>query len=219
MKEDNIEYSIFFNSMFLSYQKIQMSRALEATKGMCFLCFESLENMLRTPQSHIVSNAIVPKDDTTKCPMFVTWKKNGDLRGCIGNFSDLPLYDGLKEYAVVAGSRDPRFPRINQTELPSLKCGVSLLHSFEPAKDVMDWTPGKHGIRLSVDGNSSTFLPEVATEQGWDKLTTLKYLARKGGFRGDYDQAAQARSSLQRYQSSKIEASWDEYQNFLKTLH
>ena len=195
------------------------SGALEATKEMCFLCFESLENMLKTVPTHVVSDAVVPKGDTTKCPMFVTWKKNHNLRGCIGIFNPIPLYDGLKEYAIVAGSQDPRFPRINQTELSSLSCGVSLLHSFEPAKDVMDWEVGKHGIRLFIDGCSSTFLPNVAPEQGWDKLTTLQYLARKGGFRGTFDKAAQERASLQRYQASKIEASWNEYQDYLKAHH
>ena len=63
---------------------------------------------------------------------------------------------------------------------------VSLLHTFEHAKNALDWEVGKHGIMIdfSVDEEvfSATFLPEVAEEEGWDQLTTLKYLTRKAGF-------------------------------------
>lgn len=192
------------------------SEPLQATKEMCYLCFETLENACKNTKNTIVNQAVVPPNDNKKCPMFVTWKKDGDLRGCIGIFEPIPLYSGLKEYAIVAGFRDPRFPPINHSELSHLSCGISLLHSFEPANDCMDWEIGKHGIRLFIDGHSSTFLPQVASEQGWDKDTTLQHLARKGGFYGKFDEAAKRRAKVTRYQSSKLSATWEEYQQFLK---
>lgn len=189
---------------------------MKATKEMCFLCFETLENGCLKTSKKIVANSVIPPNDTTKCPMFVTWKMDGGLRGCIGIFNEIPLWSGLQEYAITAGMKDWRFPAITANELTQLECGISLLHSFEDAKDVLDWEVGVHGIRLFIDGHSSTYLPEVAPEQGWDKEKTLKQLAKKGGFSGTFDKAAMGRAKLQRYQSSKIKASWAEYQEYVK---
>ena len=45
---------------------------------------------------------------------------------------------------------------------------------------------GKHGIMIDFEVEdqsfSATFLPEVASEEGWDQLTTLKYLVAKAGY-------------------------------------
>jgi len=143
--------------------------------------------------------------------MFVTWKKNGDLRGCIGIFSDIPLWPGLQEYSITAGTKDRRFPPIATKELPNLECGISLLHSFEDADNPFDWEVGKHGIRIFIDHCSATFLPEVASEQGWNKEETLAYLSRKAGFSEKLTPDVLNRMRVQRYQSAKIKASWDEY--------
>ena len=197
-----------------------MSGAATATKEMCFFCFETLENAVTKGNTHVVSEKVVRPDDPTECALFVTYKvtKDDSLRGCIGCFDPLKLWKGLAEYAVIAGMHDHRFSPIAKPELPGLTVAVSLLHSFEDCADAFDWEVGKHGIRLFVDGHRSTFLPEVAAERAWSKQETLQYLARKGGFAGKFDAAAAARAKVVRYQSSKISATWEEYQNFVKGL-
>ena len=49
----------------------------------------------------------------------------------------------------------------------------------------MDWEVGKHGIMIDFEVDDrefhATFLPEVASEEGWDQKTTLRYLVRKAG--------------------------------------
>lgn len=196
------------------------STAVTATKEMCFFCFESLENAVTKGHQQAVASKVVQADDATQCALFVTYKltKNEALRGCIGCFDPLKLWQGLAEYAVIAGMRDHRFSPISKSELPTLTVAVSLLHSFEDCADAFDWEVGTHGIRLFIDGCRSTFLPEVAAERSWSKQETLEHLARKGGFGGKFDAAAAARAKVVRYQSSKISATWEEYQNFLKGL-
>jgi uncharacterized protein (TIGR00296 family) len=190
---------------------------MEAKKDFCFLCFEALANKVGKTQQSKVSSLVVNPSDATKCPMFVTWKKQGKLRGCIGCFDPLPLYSGLQQYAVVAGTQDHRFSPIPESELPSLECGISLLHSFEPANNALDWEIGVHGIRLFIDGRSATFLPEVAKEWKWSKGETLIELAQKAGFTKKYDQAAIDRSRVERYQSAKCVATWAEYQDYIQS--
>jgi uncharacterized protein (TIGR00296 family) len=190
---------------------------MQATKELCFLCFEALANKVNNTSESKVSSLVIDSSNNSKCPMFVTWKKGGDLRGCIGCFDPLALYSGLQQYAVVAGTQDRRFHPIPSAELPTLECGISLLHSFEPAQNALDWEIGTHGIRLNIDGCGATFLPEVAKEWKWTKDQTLVELAKKGGFRGKYDKAAVERSKVERYQSAKCVATWAEYQEFLQS--
>ncbi len=105
---------------------------------------------------------------------FVTLHKAGELRGCIGSFtSEEPIYQTVAEMAVSSSSRDPRFPAVEAGELKGIEVEISVLS--EP-KLIDDWRK----IRLGVDGvivrrgfSSGVFLPQVATETGWDLETFL----------------------------------------------
>eukprot|EP00762_Andalucia_godoyi_P007946 ANDGO_01198.mRNA.1 Uncharacterized protein CG5902 len=153
-------------------------------------------------------------------PLFVTWNKKAKdgeyhLRGCIGNFSEVPLRTGLAEYAVISGTEDRRFDPIKKSDLNRLQCAVSLLTNFEVAKDVFDWTIGVHGIRISFTINgrpySATYLPEVCVEQGWTKEECLDSLYRKAGLREPVSKEILSHTKLERYQSSKTKLSFEEY--------
>ena len=84
---------------------------------------------------------------------------------------------------------------------------------FEPASDVMDWTVGTHGIRIEFKQHgrrlSSVYLPEVASEQGWNNVETLEHLMRKGGFEGPIYENDRKAVVIERFQSSKINMSFD----------
>ena len=84
-----------------------------------------------------------------KYPLFVTWLKNGKLRGCIGTFSvEQPFGTTLQKYGLIAAVKDTRFPPIEKSELPSLRVEISLLHSFEKIEDPLNWEVGQHGIEI-----------------------------------------------------------------------
>jgi len=110
---------------------------------------------------------------------FVTLKKKGDLRGCIGRFtSNEPLYKVISDMAIEAAFGDPRFPELSREELDDVDIEISVL--TEP-QIIDDWKK----IRLGVDGviirrgfSSGVFLPQVATETGWDLETFLKHLCQ-----------------------------------------
>ena len=104
----------------------------------------------------------------------MSWKVDHDgesrLRGCIGNFSGLPLHQGLREYALISALHDRRFSPITTKELPRLSVSVSLLVDFEDASHWQDWEIGIHGVRIQFNKGTKrydgTFLPEIALEQG-----------------------------------------------------
>ncbi|MBF0295020.1 MAG: AmmeMemoRadiSam system protein B [Magnetococcales bacterium] len=121
---------------------------------------------------------------------FVTLKKQGQLRGCIGTLSPhRPLAEDLLENTLSAALRDPRFPPLAREELPLIDIEVSLLTPPEPlphrdAEDLLArLRPGVHGVILAKNGRRATFLPQV-WEQLPDPLEFLGHLCRKAGLDG-----------------------------------
>jgi len=118
---------------------------------------------------------------------FVTLKKKGDLRGCIGTIEPVkPLVDGVEENSLNAAFRDPRFPPLGIDELDSVKIEISILSppryiEFKDGEDLKkQLKPGIHGVILSRGMNRATFLPQV-WEQLPDKKIFLEHLCMKAG--------------------------------------
>ncbi len=129
----------------------------------------------------------IPEKLTTPCGAFVTLHKNGKLRGCIGNFGDdRPLWKVVKEMAVAAAFHDTRFSPLLENELSDTEIEISVLTPLHPMKDISELELGKHGIYIKHGLTSGTFLPQVATETGWDKEEFLGHCARdKAGLSWD----------------------------------
>lgn len=116
------------------------------------------------------------------CGAFVTLHKHGHLRGCIGRMSSpLPLYLTIRKLALQAAFEDPRFPPLNEDELNDCELEISILSPMELCPDTDCVEAGKHGVYLSYLDHSAVFLPQVATEQGWDRKTLLDQLCMKAG--------------------------------------
>ncbi|MEN4052312.1 MULTISPECIES: AmmeMemoRadiSam system protein A [Sulfurimonas] len=116
--------------------------------------------------------------DTSKLPQkfkehlgaFVTLNENGQLRGCIGRFEpDQPLYEVIIEMAISASRYDNRFTPVTPEELSSIDIEISVLTPRVRVNSVDDIIVGKHGIYISYGGRNGTYLPQVATDMGWDK--------------------------------------------------
>jgi len=117
---------------------------------------------------------------------FVTLKKNGELRGCIGFIEPRnPLYEAVFRNGVNAAVADRRFLPVSPEELPALDVEVSVLTEPKSIASHEDFRVGEEGVILRKDGRQAVFLPEVATEQGWDREQTLTHLARKAGLPPD----------------------------------
>jgi AmmeMemoRadiSam system protein A len=117
---------------------------------------------------------------------FVTLKKQGDLRGCIGHISACrPLVETVKDAAVSSAFSDPRFPPLTAAEWPGVKIEVSVLSPFEPVSDPSCIAVGVHGIMVRSGYRAGLLLPQVATEQGWDRVEFLDHACRKAGLPTD----------------------------------
>lgn len=98
---------------------------------------------------------------------FVTLKKKGELRGCIGSLWPIkPLYIDVRDNAISAATRDPRFPPVAPYELKEIEIIVSVLDPPEPLiltypAEATLMLSSKDGVILWWAGRRSTFLPEV----------------------------------------------------------
>ncbi len=116
----------------------------------------------------------------TVCGCFVTLHDAAShrLRGCIGRIQSAdPLVVGVHDSAISA-LHDPRFINnpITLRELPRLDIEVSVLSPLMPAANTLDFEPRQHGIFLTCQGRTGTFLPQVARETGWDREQLLTRL-------------------------------------------
>jgi len=136
-------------------------------------------NLLNTP----LINSFIPEScKKAYGGAFVTIYVNNKLRGCIGNFTEKDsLIYVIKEMSV-AVLHDSRFEPISIKDLDNLKIEISILSPLlEVPIDFPDFELGKHGL-VAFDtetGRSGTYLPHVATEQGWTKEQFFGSLIRE----------------------------------------
>ncbi len=119
---------------------------------------------------------------------FVTIHKSGKLRGCIGNILGRgPLYETVRDMAVASSTQDPRFPRVQEKELKDLEIEISVLSKPWRVNSVDEIEVGTHGVIVSKGlFNKGLFLPQVATEQRWNRDQFLSNLcAHKAGLPPD----------------------------------
>jgi AmmeMemoRadiSam system protein B/AmmeMemoRadiSam system protein A len=127
-------------------------------------------------------------DDTLKQngAAFVTIKKKGQLRGCIGQLvARQPLAACIRDMATAAATEDPRFPPVSPAELKDLEFEISVLTPMEKVTDISTIEVGKHGLVIRKHWNSGLLLPQVATEYGWNREEFLAQTCRKAGLAPD----------------------------------
>lgn len=113
---------------------------------------------------------------------FVTLTKKSQLRGCIGYTVPMkPLYLTVRDVAAFAALRDSRFPPVSERELGELEYEISVLTPFRRMQDVNELRIGEHGLLVRKGSEIGVLLPQVATEQRWDKRTFLQQACLKAG--------------------------------------
>jgi len=106
---------------------------------------------------------------------FVTLKKHGDLRGCIGYIAPTKqLFLTVRDVAASAALEDPRFRPVEFRELPELEYEVSVLSPLRRVTDIQQIKVGEHGLVVWKGDKEGLLLPQVPVEQHWDRKTFLE---------------------------------------------
>ena len=142
-------------------------------------------------ESESVKSSLTESCYQAHCGTFVTLKIDGQLRGCIGNLTATePLLEGVRNNAINAAFRDPRFSPLTEKELPKVEIEVSILSEPQPL-EYSDADDLINKLRVNIDGiiirkghASATFLPQV-----WEQLPAaeefLSHLCMKAGLLSD----------------------------------
>lgn len=132
------------------------------------------------------------REFSEKHGIFVTLKKHGELRGCIGFAEPIyELYKGIVKAARASAFNDPRFPPLKQNELEEIIIEISILTKPELVR-VRNPDDYLKIIRIGMDGliikaglYSGLLLPQVPVEYDWDAERFLRQLCIKAGLTMD----------------------------------
>ncbi|MBN2264665.1 MAG: AmmeMemoRadiSam system protein B [Candidatus Aminicenantes bacterium] len=117
---------------------------------------------------------------------FVTLRRSGELRGCIGLIEPtLPLGQAVVRAAIYAATEDPRFPPVRAAELRELRVEISVLTLPREIDDPRRVKVGTHGLIVERDDRRGLLLPQVPVEHGWDRETFLGECCVKAGLPRD----------------------------------
>jgi hypothetical protein len=150
-------------------------------KALLQIARSSVESAVRDHQT-LMPEAPRSQKLNTEYGAFVTLTENGALRGCIGYVSAMkPLYETVRDVASFAALRDPRFPAVTAAELPALHYEISVLSPLRRVLDPDQIEVGRDGLLIRNGSSEGLLLPQVPTEQGWDRNTFLEQTCVKAG--------------------------------------
>jgi AmmeMemoRadiSam system protein A len=110
--------------------------------------------------------------------VFVSLKKYGQLRGCIGTIRATKpnLAEEIIANAISAGTRDPRFEPVRPEELPELTYAVDVLGEPEPVKSLDELDPKRYGVIVRKGWRSGLLLPDL---EGIDTVEAQVRIAKQ----------------------------------------
>ncbi len=142
------------------------------------LARETVENYIK--QGKIITPPLdLPEEMINqKAGVFISLKKNGNLRGCIGTF--MPTQENIAQEiiknAISAAVDDPRFSPVNASELEDLSISVDVLSVPEEVKDISQLDPKKYGVIVSSGYKKGLLLPDL---EGVDTAEEQVDIARR----------------------------------------
>ncbi len=151
--------------------------------------------LLKLARSAIISNfdeSVEPPDVPESAILrekrgaFVTLRKDGRLRGCIGYIEAVkPLWETIFEMAEAAAFKDYRFDPVKASEVDDLSIEISVLSPIRELEDPSKVSVGDHGLIITRGANRGLLLPQVPTEWGWEREEFLGQTCLKAGLPRD----------------------------------
>lgn len=124
----------------------------------------SLETYVKTGKRAALPDDLPEEMTHTRAGAFVSLKKDGLLRGCIGTIEPAcaSAAEEILRNAVSAGTRDPRFDPVEPEELESLVYSVDILGVPEPVLSAAELDPKRWGVIVRSGARCGLLLPDLA---------------------------------------------------------
>jgi len=103
--------------------------------------------------------------------VFVSLKKHGQLRGCIGTFEPTQsnVAEEIIQNAISSSTGDPRFSPVRPDELNDLEYSVDVLTQPEPVEGESQLDPKKYGVIVEAGRRRGLLLPDLEGVDSVDK--------------------------------------------------
>lgn len=173
-----------FGEQYLEYKQKAIGKRRDSEDEYVRLARLSLESWISKGKRITVPDKLSPEMLQKRAGTFVSLKKDGILRGCIGTI--LPtqgcIADEIIRNAISAGTRDPRFSPVAKEELPDIIYSVDILGTPEPIDSKSGLDVKRYGVIVQTDdGRCGLLLPNLA---GIDTVNDqVKIAMQKGGIR------------------------------------
>jgi len=170
-----------FLDRYLEAALDRASKRREGESPHVALARQTVENYVKTGRMYKNPEPLPEELAQERAGVFVSIKKYGELRGCIGTITSVTgcIGEEIRANAVSASTRDPRFDAISEDELPFLEYSVDVLAPSEPVESADDLDPSRYGVIVSLGGKRGLLLPDL---EGIDDAETQVSIAmRKAG--------------------------------------
>ncbi len=181
------DQSRHFDSICENKQTQQIEAIKSGEDAYVRLARLSLETYVETGKRIKLPDGLPPEMLDYRAGAFVTLKKHGQLRGCIGTINPVTasLAEEITRNAVSAGTGDPRFPTVTEAELQDLVYSVDVLAPAESIKSIDELDVKRYGVIVSKGRKRGLLLPNL------DGVNTpqeqVSIAMQKGGIKPDED--------------------------------
>jgi len=126
------------------------------------LAKRSIEEFVR--KGRTISPSMEPFPEfAARAGVFVSLKKHGSLRGCIGTFHPCrnSIAEEVIQNAIAAATQDPRFAPVTEDELDDIAYSVDVLSAPEKIETIHDLDPKKYGVIVAQGMKRGLLLPDL----------------------------------------------------------
>ncbi|MDR0852734.1 MAG: AmmeMemoRadiSam system protein A [Clostridiales Family XIII bacterium] len=170
-----------FLDRYLSLEKSRAEERHKTESPQVSLARHTVETYVRSHRMFEPPAQSVEAFQKQKAGVFVSIKKQGNLRGCIGTIA--PTKENIdleiRHNAISAASNDPRFDEIEPAELPYLTYSVDVLLPAEKINSAEDLDPKKYGVIVNLGGRRGLLLPDLDGID--DAETQIRIAMQKAG--------------------------------------
>ena len=167
-----------FAERYTTAENDRLLRTQQAEDRYVQLARLSLETFIRTGQRAVLPDDLPAELTDRAAGVFVSLHKAGGLRGCIGTIAPTTasIAQEIVQNAVSAGTRDPRFPRVQPEELAQLEYSVDVLNAPEPVASPDQLDVRRYGVIVSSGSRRGLLLPNL---EGVDTISQQIDIARQ----------------------------------------
>ena len=176
-----------FAERYESALKQKLDEVKKAEDDYVRLARMSLEHYVRTGGYLKLPEGLPAEMTQKKAGVFVSLKKNGRLRGCIGTITatEPSIAREIIKNAVSAGTGDPRFEPVSENELDSLVYSVDVLGDAEPVGSKEELDPKRYGVIVTKGYRRGLLLPNLEGIDSVDEQVSIAL--RKAGISENED--------------------------------